>query len=223
MTLQSNGMVGVSVGNPGHYLDVGGRIRLRQEGSGNTAGLWLYQNGPASDRAFMGMDNDGYMGFWGSQGAAWGLVMNTTNSFVGIANTAPTTYLQVVNATCNGSSWVNASDRNLKQGFAPVDPVDVLAKVVAMPVQSWDYKAQPGEKHIGPVAQDFHAAFGLNGADDKHIATVDESGVALAAIQGLNEKLEARSQRLESENAELKQQLAELKSLVQQLAQARHQ
>ena len=31
------------------------------------------------------------------------------------------------------------------------------------------------------MAQDFQAAFGLGG-DDKHIAVVDEGGVALAAI-----------------------------------------
>ena len=38
------------------------------------------------------------------------------------------------------------------------------------------------------MAQDFYAAFGI-GADDKHISAVDEGGVALAAIQGLNQKL----------------------------------
>jgi cell division protein FtsB len=57
------------------------------------------------------------------------------------------------------------------------------------------------------------------GTDERHIAPIDEGGVALAAIQGLNEKLEARSQKLEAENAELKAQMAELKALVQQLAQ----
>jgi hypothetical protein len=41
------------------------------------------------------------------------------------------------------------------------------------------------------MAQDFHEAFGLNGIDDKHIATMDEGGVALAAMQGLNEKVES--------------------------------
>jgi hypothetical protein len=46
---------------------------------------------------------------------------------------------------------------------------------------------------------------------DKHIATVDADGVALAAIQGLNQKME-------KENAELKQELAELKQLVMKLA-----
>src|SRR5262249_24913712 len=147
-------------------------------------------------------------------GVGWGWVMNVTNGNVGIGNTSPTSRFQVVNATCNGSSWVNASDRNLKQDFAAVDPVDVLAKVAALPVQSWDYKAQPGEKHIGPVAQDFHAAFGLNGEDDRHIATVDESSVALAAIQGLNQKLEQQ----QAENAELKRRLAELTAQVEKLA-----
>ena len=41
------------------------------------------------------------------------------------------------------------------------------------------------------MGQDFHAAFGL-GATDKGIATVDADGVALAAIQGLNARLEAK-------------------------------
>jgi beta-xylosidase len=65
-------------------------------------------------------------------------------------------------------------------------------------------------RHLGPVAQDFHAAFGL-GSDDRHIATVDADGVALAAIQGLNRKVEA-------ENTALKQEIAELKRLVTQLS-----
>jgi hypothetical protein len=69
------------------------------------------------------------------------------------------------------------------------------------------------------MAQDFHAAFGL-GTDERHIATVDADGVALAAIQGLNDKVEERSRKLESENAELKRELAELKALVGQLAGA---
>lgn len=215
--ITSSGNVSIGVGTPGYILDVGGRIRLRQESLGNSAGMWLYQNDTGNDRGFVGLENDAYLGLWGNPGAIWGLVMNVTNGFVGIGNPAPSTYLQVVNATCNGSSWVNASDRNLKQNFMPVNAADVLAKVVALPVQSWDYKAQPGEKHIGPVAQDFHAAFGLNGADERHIATVDESGVALAAIQGLNQKLESER----AENAELKARLAKLESLVQQLAQER--
>ena len=63
------------------------------------------------------------------------------------------------------------------------------------------------------VAQDFHAAFGL-GDSDKAIGTVDETGVALAAIQGLNQKLNAKDAEIEA----LKQSVAELKQLVQTLA-----
>lgn len=111
--------------------------------------------------------------------------------------------------TVNGT-FVSASDRNVKQDFQPVDPQAVLAKVVALPLSEWRYKAdEEHSRHLGPVAQDFHAAFGL-GPDDKHIATVDADGVALAAIQGLNQKLE-------DENAQLKERLARLEQLVQQL------
>jgi outer membrane murein-binding lipoprotein Lpp len=139
------------------------------------------------------------------------------SGYVGIGNTSPG-YLLVVGtggAYCNGTTWVNGSDRNSKEDFAAVNPREVLAKVSALPITEWKYKAEAdGSKHLGPMAQDFHAAFGLNGPDDKHIATVDESGVALAAIQGLNQKVEEK----DAEIQELKQSVAELKAMVEKLA-----
>ncbi|MFO1313634.1 MAG: tail fiber domain-containing protein [Burkholderiales bacterium] len=88
--------------------------------------------------------------------------------------------------------WANASDRALKEGFAPIDPQSVLEGVIALPVTRWRYRTEAlAVSHIGPTAQDFKAAFGL-GVDDKSIGTVDSEGVALAAIQGLNAKLEAK-------------------------------
>jgi hypothetical protein len=89
----------------------------------------------------------------------------------------------------------SGSDRNLKENFATVDADDVLAKVAALPITRWNYKAEPSAEHIGPVAQDFRAAFGL-GSDDKSIAMVDSDGVALAAIQGLNNKVDQKSSEL---------------------------
>lgn len=81
--------------------------------------------------------------------------------------------------------WTNASDRNLKAGFAPVDGADLLVRLNAVPMSKWRYKSERESiRHIGPMAQDFYAAFGL-GSDDKHITTVDEGGVALAAVQAL--------------------------------------
>lgn len=118
------------------------------------------------------------------------------------------------------------SDRNAKENFQPVDPRTVLDKVAALPVSEWNYKADSrGVQHIGPMAQDFQTAFRLDGPDDKHISVVDESGVALAAIQGLNQKLQEELNRQSAENAKLKQQndslaerLNELEATVKQLA-----
>ena len=119
------------------------------------------------------------------------------------------------------------SDRNAKEQFEPLNPREVLEKVAALPLSRWNYKTDPTARHLGPMAQDFYSAFGL-GTDDKHIATVDADGVALAAIQGLNEKVEDRSQKsearnqrsdfriqkLETENAELKQRLDMLEKFI---------
>jgi len=114
------------------------------------------------------------------------------------------------------------SDRHTKQDFSPVDPQEMLAKVAALPIQGWAYKNSPDTRHIGPVAQDFHAAFQLNGDDDKHISTVDADGVALAAIQGLNQKLEKKLKAHETEIAELKRALEKIQQLVDNLPSTQH-
>jgi len=96
-----------------------------------------------------------------------------------------------------------------------VDPRVVLDKVDALPMTKWNYKTDSAaRKHLGPMAQDFHAAFGLNGSDEKHISVIDEGGVALAAIQGLNQKMEDELKRRDAENAELKEEVESLKQLV---------
>jgi hypothetical protein len=115
-----------------------------------------------------------------------------------------------------GGIWADNSDKQSKTAFAPIETQQVLAQVVALPITTWQYKAEPAEvRHLGPMAQDFYAAFKL-GDNDKSIATLDEAGVALAAIQGLNRKLE-------KENAELKARLAKLeaKAAKQEKTQAR--
>ncbi len=117
-------------------------------------------------------------------------------------------------------TFVSSSDRNLKENFKSVDAQAVLEKVATLPLSEWNYKQDTDTRHLGPMAQDFHAAFGV-GPDDQHIATVDADGVALAAIQGLNEKVEVRGQKsegriqkLEAENLELKQRLERLERIL---------
>jgi hypothetical protein len=101
------------------------------------------------------------------------------------------------------------SDKNAKENFYNVNPLEILDKLVSMPIQSWNFKEEASsERHIGPTAQDFQAAFGLNGDDNTHISSIDLQGVALAAIQGLNEK----NEKLKAENAQLQAALANLEA-----------
>jgi hypothetical protein len=110
----------------------------------------------------------------------------------------------------SSGTWTNNSDRAKKHDLRRLSTKRVLAKVARMPITSWSYKAEkPSVRHIGPMAQDFYKAFGL-GLDDKHITTIDEGGVALAAIQGLYRK----NQSLERKNAALSARLARLERAV---------
>ena len=109
---------------------------------------------------------------------------------VGINTAAPTETLHVVGNILATGTITPSSDRNVKKNFEPVSSDEVLDKVLQLPMLYWAYKSESDEiRHIGPMAQDFHETFGV-GANDVTIATVDADGVALAAIQGLNRKLE---------------------------------
>ncbi len=130
---------------------------------------------------------------------------------VGINTNNPQAALHVVGNILATGTITGSSDVNAKENFVPVNPREVLDRVAALPITRWNYREDKAETHLGPMAQDFYAAFAL-GMDDRHISMVDADGVALAAIQGLNEKVEGRShvaeariQKLEAENAELKQ------------------
>jgi trimeric autotransporter adhesin len=85
-----------------------------------------------------------------------------------------------------------------------------------LPISTWAYTNSPGIRHVGCTAQDFYAVFGI-GEDDKHIATVDADGVALAAIQGLNHKqeesLHERDLQIANLNTELRSLREEMRSL----------
>jgi hypothetical protein len=111
----------------------------------------------------------------------------------------------------NGGVWTNASSRDYKERIAPIDPAVVLDKLVALPISRWQCKGSTEGMHLGPMAEDFQAAFGLAG-DGKSIGTVDADGVALAAIQGLNAKLEAENATLKSQLATLADRLARLEA-----------
>lgn len=117
-----------------------------------------------------------------------------------------------------GTSWSVLSDRDAKKNIQAVDYESILEKLARVPVQRWHYQweTETEPPHLGPMAQDFKAAF-YPGRDDKSISTLEFDGVALAAIQGLNQKLEEQRAQLKVKEAEiqqLKEAFAELKELV---------
>ena len=109
------------------------------------------------------------------------------------------------------------SDQHAKEHLTPVNPTEVLAKVAGLSVTAWNYRNGQAEQHIGPTAQDFHAAFGLNGSDDTHISVGDEGGVALAAIQGLNQKLDEAMKAKDARIQSLEEQVTQLKAMMEKL------
>jgi trimeric autotransporter adhesin len=120
-----------------------------------------------------------------------------------------------VRGSVSGGVILNISDRNVKSLIQSINPQAILAKVAAMPISRWVYTADEKKSwHLGPMAQDFRAAFGL-GQDDKTIATVDVGGVALAAIQGLNTNVIAQMKAKDAEIASLRKAQA---ALMQKLA-----
>ena len=117
----------------------------------------------------------------------------------------------------SGGVWTNNSSRAFKTDFKPVDPLQVLERLLQLPLSTWTYLSAPDNgRHLGPIAEEFHASFGL-GADSASITTVDASGVALAAIQGLNQRLEAENAALREQNAEQDAAIAELRAELDEL------
>lgn len=121
----------------------------------------------------------------------------------------------------NAGVWTSVSDRDAKTDFAAVNPVEVLDRLLDLPLATFRYHVeQPGTVHLGPTAQDFAASFGL-GTTDHGIGTVDADGVAFAAIQGLHHVTDQRLVELEAENAALRERLERLEAALQDLAERR--
>jgi hypothetical protein len=158
-----------------------------------------------------GNHDDGYINPGGGNRVMW---LNAGRLQIEVTNV-------YVFGAFSAESINNISDRHLKKNLEPVDAQEVLAKVAALPIQRWNLKSdERNTPHLGPMAQDVHAAFGV-GADDRHISTIDADGVALAAIQGLNLKLERELRRRDVENAELRERVTRIEKLLEDLTKHR--
>ncbi len=111
-----------------------------------------------------------------------------------------------VELAAGGGSWSSLSSRDGKANVDKVDGREVLERLRDLPIATWNYKAQDESiRHIGPMAQDFSAAFGV-GEKETMITTLDADGVSLAAIKGLYEIAKEQQDRI----AALEKKLSEL-------------
>ena len=112
-------------------------------------------------------------------------------------------------------SWTCASSRTLKENYLAVDGEDVLARLRDMPVTTWSMiGADASVRHLGPVAEDFHRAFGL-GIGETAIGLGDIDGVNIAAAKALEvrtrdlqDQLNERTRQVETLQAQVEAQAA---------------
>lgn len=206
MRLTTDGRLGLGVDSPAYPLDIlaSSAVSRMTTTNGGFGSVVVLQNRTPSAQ-YLGAINfedatttSGQIGYLGTHQMTFRVNGSQRMVIDGSGNVAIT------------GAFSQASDRNAKENLIPIDPQEILEKVASLPLSEWNYRQDPGTRHVGPMAQDFHAAFGV-GPDERHITTVDADGVALAAIQGLNRKLEA-SRR---ENAELRDRLERLERLVE--------
>jgi trimeric autotransporter adhesin len=118
------------------------------------------------------------------------------------------------------SGWSNYCDRNIKENFRELDGEEVLEKIRNMPVTEWNYKKGDSSlKYVGPMAQDFYAAFHLGGTDSLGINSISIDGVNMAGVKAL----EKRTSEMKGELAAVKAMKAGLASVIEENKKFREQ
>ena len=202
----SAGGTGATVpGGVGNSASSAGSFAAGQDAAAGNNGAFVWSDGSATT----------------SSSANNQFVARASGGFVFYTSSGSTAGAQL---PAGSGSWSSLSDRSSKEHFDRVDSRSVLARVASLPMTTWSYKTEPGVRHVGPMAQDFYASFNV-GEDNRHIADVDESGVALAAIQGLNQKVDEKDAEIASlkkQNDSLAERLEQLETEVKALAQNNH-
>lgn len=111
-----------------------------------------------------------------------------------------------------------SSSRALKNNFGNVDGEDVLGRIRSVPVSTWSYLSEGTQvRHIGPFAEDFHAAFGV-GTDDRSIGLLDIDGVNFAGVRALEQRTTDQAAQIRLLKDELAERDRRVESLEERVA-----
>ena len=128
------------------------------------------------------------------------LLTVTTTGRVGIGTTNPAAQLSIVNgassSTVNAgsSTFTTTSSRTFKENIEPVVANNILEKIEATPVVTYDFINGGPKNRMGLIAEDFYKVFGRG--DDKHIDGQDVEMALWLAVQKLTAENKALTDRL---------------------------
>lgn len=142
-------------------------------------------SGSAAGVNYSGLVGEKYrndMAQWESDQARRGAAMSTAGGIIGSA-------LPLMKCS-----------RDWKDDHGTVSIHDVAEGVTRIPIHEWSYApgvhvpgSLPGQRHVGPMAQDFQQVFGLG--DGRHINVIDAFGVCMAALKSALLRIEVLERR----------------------------
>jgi hypothetical protein len=215
-TVLKNGKIGIGTSSPTNILTVYGprwHSPLLLYASDSLVSYDAFSITPYQDISYIGSGTYRKDGSWvhdgfGATNCLLGISGSTGGRWYASNNSAPSW-----NVASNRVLWnsqglhSHSSSRELKENFTKLKAEEILKKISQLEVTRWNYKTEGSAvTHIGPVAEDFWQLF-KTGDSDKSIALIDETGVALAGVKALLEKVKTQEQQI----VKLQQEIEKLK------------
>jgi hypothetical protein len=192
-----NDSVGVGTSGPLYA-----KLHIKQ-GPSDTVGLRLARDPANGGNPMIQFSDDvSHANAMWMQSGTSNLIFSPWGGNVGIGMVTPAYPLHMGNgAYCSaGGVWTNASSRAYKQDIRELSEEDAEEVVSKLTPVRFAYKAEPGERHVGFIAEDVPELVAT--ADRKGLSTMDVVAVLTKVVQEQQKTIS----ELKAEVAELKKQ-----------------